>query len=587
MTLGLAACSLNTTNVSWNSMVDAMYTLDFEGLSGRIVFDPTLGGRRPELQTFVLQNWKRFDNGSYVFQQVGTYVIAEGVNYSQGTWDIASDEVQFPFGDGLSNRPLPITPPPENRQYLLPELRVLGYVEIALVQLLCAWCAVWLYMHRTKRVVVQSQPVFMRLILVGCAVSSWSILGLVVDDAPDSFGDPTKACNAAFSIFPLGYVLAIVTLTGKTYRVWSVFHTSTLHVGVSVARVLQLIALAMSFTGALVLAFQLGGPAQWVRTAQITNVFGFPLQSIGQCLPLTQASQALVSLLFITVFLACVAALALASAVRKAPEEFLEARYTTMALTVILQVIVVGAPVVFATYSSSVAGRFVIMSFIVFFCNVALIGFIFFPKMRRAARKVVLITNQGRGERGKFDLDVVQGLRIPRVKAKFEKFAAEQLVLENLHFLCDVDQFRAGFDHSTAEARKRDAVALVHMYIDAGSMLEVNISDSIKQAVAENIKREPLEVTLFDEAAEQVAQMTNFGAWGDFVDQGGLYGMEFDQASKGTVVAGSFPGSNNDAGSSGKFGSSFFRGSQSRDALAPSARTTHASKEDLSVSSIA
>jgi hypothetical protein len=526
ISLGLAACSVNKSHPNSTELYNALLSLSFTGLSGDLAFDNNTGSRLPDSQTVLLYNWQEVqDNGSFAYPTVGQY------SYDDAAWTISLSSVQFPDGGtGLSNLPPQVTPPEEDMQYLLYELRVLGYVEIALVQFTCLMCFAWMYAKKHTKIVLQSQPQFVQLILLGCALSSWSILGLVEDDNPNlGWGNVNVGCNFAYCMFCMGYLLAVTALAAKTYRVLSVFNTSTLHTGVSVNRMMLFIACALIMEAVLIVVFQLAGPMHWVREAQIRNSFGFAVQSIGSCQPNSTAAQTLMSLMFMVLVLSCLGTLFLAMAARVAPEEYLEAKHITLAMSVILQVLCVGAPVVFATYTTSVSGRFIILSFIVFFCDMALVGFLFVPKMRRALQHLVTLTSKV-SEAGRYEIDVVEGLRIARVRTRFAKFAAEHLVLENMHFLTDVDEWRVTYDSGDVQTHKRKSLALAHMYIENGSLLEVNISDDVKKATLRSVyENDVVDVSCFDLAAKEVAQFTNQGAWNEFCAQGGLYGVEVEE----------------------------------------------------------
>jgi len=412
-------------------------------------------------------------------------------------------------------------------------LRYLAIAEVVVTCALCLALAVWLVVLRYSRVVQQSQPVFMHIMLVGCAVSSFAIIGLAVDDSQGL--NASAACNEAPIVFSLGFLLALSALWGKTIRLKSVFAGTTLHVGLRISTVIRRMLAMMLVQGVWVALFLGVGALQWVRVVQVYDAHGFPLQSLGSCSSPSPATAVFLTLMFFTNVVVLMWTSQVANSMKQVPEEFQEARFVSMATTVLLQIAILSVPVVFAVYTS-VIGRFVILSCLVFFANLTIIAIIFFPKVRHSLARHVVVAEQ-RPERAKIanDLGVVESLKIPRVRQRFEKFAAEAQTIEHAHFLTDVEEWRNAYRSGTKtnEQLREDAVALVKMYIHQGAFLQVNISSRAREEVEDAMAATASAVGLdvFAPAISEVEQMLLFGAWADFCEDGGLFGVDGEIAA--------------------------------------------------------
>lgn len=74
---------------------------------------------------------------------------------------------------------------PEELNMVPPELEATMYGMLALNIVIICVCGVWLYIQRESPQVKASQPFFLLLVLLGCLVSSSTILALAQEDHGD------------------------------------------------------------------------------------------------------------------------------------------------------------------------------------------------------------------------------------------------------------------------------------------------------------------------------------------------------------------------------------------------------------------
>jgi len=531
--IGLAACTdLTTTMPSGpEQFSEWLRALDFEGLSGRVTFEED-GDRNMTIVTFTVSNYqtKVNENGTNVLElvRVGEFSGEELIFSDPST-------VQLRSGMGLEALPGDFISPDEIRNYLPTGLRILGYVEVALGLLWCVACLAWMYRNREKSVIRASQPIFMTTMVLGCMLLIFAILPLTGgDEASNPIPGDESTCMAQVYLFFIGYQLILASIVGKTLRAYFIFEQRSLyHQQVRQWHVLAFIFLIVGATLAIIIAMDLASPFSWVRVVVSQDVHEQTTESRGECsFAKYPASRGFLAGLVIFYAL-MILGLRFVSGLSKI--RFVEERHASVAL---LQVFALTVPAVAATFTS-VIGRFVILS-TYFAISVAIVLlFSFFPKYlilreQRARRAMVegIEKEKEAFEKGleKNDVDILDALRIPMVQAKFARFAEENYVTESYLFVLDALTFKEDFQKQSNVWRNEKASSMMSVYIQAGSLLQVNISARCRETTIEKYKRsqtgrELLGEDLFDMALKEVAEMLNYGAWAQFVQEGGMYNV--------------------------------------------------------------
>jgi len=139
--------------------------------------------------------------------------------------------------------------------------------------------------------------------------------------------------------------------------------------------------LSMNFV--LCLIWTLSDPPRWTRVVVIKDVESYGICNIGEGV----TSRVLVSLLLVLNFLSIVMANIQAYHTRAVSDDFSESKYVALAMISIMQIFLIGVPLVFLTLANPKACFFVITSMILVITMSVLLC-LFAPKIQRIQRKL-------------------------------------------------------------------------------------------------------------------------------------------------------------------------------------------------------
>jgi hypothetical protein len=98
---------------------------------------------------------------------------------------------------------------PEELNLIPPPVKAIAYSMFGFNLLVILICAVWLYWKRETPQVQVSSPIFLLLVLLGCLISSSTIIAMAQEDAGD---DPVPACMAVPWLYSVGFSVTFGTL---------------------------------------------------------------------------------------------------------------------------------------------------------------------------------------------------------------------------------------------------------------------------------------------------------------------------------------------------------------------------------------
>jgi hypothetical protein len=105
---------------------------------------------------------------------------------------------------------------PEDTNMISPTLKLIAYIMFGINLLAIIICGSWLYWQRDSPQVRVSQPFFLALVLLGCAVSSSTILAMAQEDDGDG---PVAACMTIPWLYSVGFSITfgrfVCPLTGS------------------------------------------------------------------------------------------------------------------------------------------------------------------------------------------------------------------------------------------------------------------------------------------------------------------------------------------------------------------------------------
>ncbi|GBG34913.1 Metabotropic glutamate receptor-like protein E [Hondaea fermentalgiana] len=269
-------------------------------------------------------------------------------------------------------------------------VRGLGYTLVAINWLLAAAFATWVFRHRKEPVVQLSQPFFLYLVAIGCAISTSTILPLAVDaEANEDDSRASAACLIAPWLYCIGWTLSFSSLFAKSWRLGKIVNNkrmkrlriTNLDLSISIAAVLCVDILILSVWTAV-------DPLHWARgeavSVTIQNTPGVVLEvSSGMCS--SDYPGGFVAALAVVHVSILIGGHVMLYKVRNVSAQFLERRYLLIILYTSLQLLVLGIPLLFAVGSDPLA-RFLCLSGIIFLTDLAVLGLIFIPKIRSQAR---------------------------------------------------------------------------------------------------------------------------------------------------------------------------------------------------------
>ncbi len=129
------------------------------------------------------------------------------------------------------------------------------------------------------------------------------------------------------------------------------------------------------------IAWTIDAPLVWVRTVTYADSFNNPIESTAACVASNPNTTIYVGLLVAFHILALSFGAYVSTAAKEIPQEFQESRWIALAMGSTLQIFLIGIPTVIATYTTSSFARYMSIMLIVFVTNIAMLLFIFVPKM--------------------------------------------------------------------------------------------------------------------------------------------------------------------------------------------------------------
>lgn len=238
----------------------------------------------------------------------------------------------------------------------------------------------WTFWNRNNRIVQLAQPEFLITIAVGCVIFAASLIPLSLEPI-DTEGNPA-ICMATPWLLCIGFTIIFAALWGKTYRAYHVvksswrFRRTTLTVrDVAKPLVALLLANVLVLTLWTVLA-----PLRYTRKdSSGTDEWNRVLATYGQCESDKNAVPYVSVLAVLNVGVLLIANYFVYKA-RILNDEFQESKYIAIAMSSMLQIVAVGAPVLMLIRDNALAW-FLTFALVVFFVAFGILCIMFAPKM--------------------------------------------------------------------------------------------------------------------------------------------------------------------------------------------------------------
>lgn len=240
-------------------------------------------------------------------------------------------------------------------------------------------CALWLCWQRNSAQVRVSQPSFLLLVLVGCLISTSTIIAMAQED--EGYGD-VPACMAIPWLYSVGFSITFGTLFAKIRRVYLIFMNAAQSKGgvesrknnVTFQETLSVIAGVLLIDLFILVTWTVVDPLEWQRTVIAEDQFGAPLESEGHCTSDSWVgfASAIAALHLLLLGVACW----MCYVARDIPTKFSEGKYLSIAMISNLQIFMVGVPILIILGTDPQASFFV-RSVIIWMNDLAVVTLIF------------------------------------------------------------------------------------------------------------------------------------------------------------------------------------------------------------------
>jgi ABC-type branched-subunit amino acid transport system substrate-binding protein len=397
---GLAACECASRGLTDSCTTDiktpcgkelfqALIATNFVGVSGHVIFLPN-GDRDPSTSHYIMKNARpNGRNGALINDPVGLW-IPSTTQEGSGSWRLREGAIFY--GSKGSKTPPPDSQIPFHDEQVLPDwAKIMGYVEASLILAGSLWSCFFVLVNRRHIVLVKSQPHFLLLLCLGCALMGSAIIPLTIENS--------TSCMTFPWLIGCGLTLALSALGAKSWRVYTLWNNpgfqfkktkkGVFYVALICCLVLIEVGLLISWTAV--------APLEYVRIISVTSDRGFPLVSYGICLGDYPASAVFLGLLVSLNAIVILGTIYSSYLVKNAPEEFQEAHSTFVAGCALCCVYFLGIPTVAALYANPV-GRFLGLSSISFLTSTGLLLAMFLPRVRAVRRSIrTPLSSQARG----------------------------------------------------------------------------------------------------------------------------------------------------------------------------------------------
>lgn len=319
-----------------------------------------------------------------------------GVCTTEGICSCNNKEIFVPVGVGRNATCLQV--PDEDYSLIPSSVKAVGTTLLGIQCFISLLTIVWTWYFQKRRVLRISQPVFLVIISIGCILQASSIIPMSIqgkyrfiqdeltrelsDEPNDDLALLDGACMAVYWLYFMGFALSFSALFAKILRVRKLYilGQSLKKAVVRVRDVVIIIVVMITVETALLLVWQFAGPLKWTREVTLEDANGYPMQSVGTCGPDHSWGWILLLCPFICELLILMYALYICYVTRNVPSEFAETKWITFTVGAIIEINVLGIPVMVLANNSSSTTFYFVRAGVVFLQSFTMTLFIFAPK---------------------------------------------------------------------------------------------------------------------------------------------------------------------------------------------------------------
>jgi hypothetical protein len=348
MALGIGACEIESDFFTGPELFESFKKVDFTGATGRVLFNTTTGTRDERYLSYQMYNFIAEADDA------GEIVIITPYKSRLITLQNESIEVfrEFVFFGGSTTPPPGQPLPTEDLNLVSDGVRSICWVLSGSVILLSFYCIVFTIRRRKTPTVRASQPIFLVLLCTGTFIMACSIIPATLQE-PVSERGLDIACMLDIYLFSSGFSMTFAALFSKTWRI-NIVHASARkfrRVTIRTTDVLLPFAILMVLNMTILITWTILAPLQWQRVIVEEDMFGQPVKSRGTCILAVNNRENAEMIFLFSLGAVNVAALLFSNyqsyRARKLPSDFNETFYLAITNLVILEGLVLGAPILF------------------------------------------------------------------------------------------------------------------------------------------------------------------------------------------------------------------------------------------------
>jgi len=368
------------------SQMTALLSSPFEGATGLVEYgegrgNRFAGSRKRGTLTYGVYNFRditpseKKDNPELKHWYYLTNILYDGP--VGGTWNSTS-LAPFVYSNGKHTPPQLLRVVDQN--YLNNGIQLTGWILFGLTAFSSLLGMLYVCWFRKAPAIRQNQPFFLQVMLLGCLMMSLCMLTLSFDEEDGLDNDHLSyLCNATPWLLSMGYLLIYTALFSKLLRIHRVLQFSRRKV--EIRHVIAPLLIAMTALIAVLLAWTLSDPFNWVRE-EINSVTG---ETFGRCksnnaLPFATAAISLVAG-------AILSAGFMAWKTKDVDNRFAEGKWMFFTIFTHIQLLALGIPILLILDKDSAEATYIGRTLLILFVVGTTVAFMIFPKVLRVGKE--------------------------------------------------------------------------------------------------------------------------------------------------------------------------------------------------------
>jgi hypothetical protein len=300
----------------------------------------------------------------------------------------------------------------------------------------------------------------------------------------------------------------------------------------------------------------------WTRIIDIVDKYDQIVVSHGSC-STAPGGEGWVAFFIVEYFILLIVAARWVSKLRRISEEYQDARFMSLALDALLQMVVLVVAASVVVFEKSVVGRFIVMTTFIFLSTGVVLLFGVASKFRivlfgsgltaapkRRSKRALNNNNPTNPMMADSNntsqntvaserlVEIDTAVRIATVRDKFMAFVQDwEGGLDLFHFVLDVQAWKDVFQNERPARKRETAAGIVQLYVADDAIMQVDVQAALTEPLIKAMDAIPPgespKAELFDDVLKEVLKILQLGAWAAFVAEGGMYAVNQEKTKRG------------------------------------------------------